>query len=70
MTYSSLSLSQGRNPMAAAGWSGGISSSDTAAVTEYAGAPDNSFEFGLRSLLDGFEARLAADRLDAGVDES
>ncbi|WP_392972559.1 TetR/AcrR family transcriptional regulator [Streptomyces sp. LN245] len=39
---------------------------DTAAATEYAGAPDNSFEFGLRSLLDGFEARLAADRADAG----
>ncbi|MFE1285660.1 TetR/AcrR family transcriptional regulator C-terminal domain-containing protein [Streptomyces sp. NPDC058751] len=37
---------------------------DTAAATEYAGAPDDSFEFGLRSLLDGFEARLAAGRAD------
>ncbi|MFF2364196.1 TetR/AcrR family transcriptional regulator C-terminal domain-containing protein [Streptomyces sp. NPDC058122] len=36
---------------------------DTTAATEYAGAPDHSFEFGLRSLLDGFEARLAADRV-------
>ncbi|MFF3448614.1 TetR/AcrR family transcriptional regulator [Streptomyces sp. NPDC002667] len=33
---------------------------DTTAATEYAGAPDRSFEFGLRTLLDGFEARLAA----------
>ncbi|WP_406840470.1 TetR/AcrR family transcriptional regulator [Streptomyces sp. AHU1] len=33
---------------------------DTAAAQEYAGAPDGSFEFGLRSLLDGFGARLAA----------
>ncbi|MEU4166968.1 TetR/AcrR family transcriptional regulator C-terminal domain-containing protein [Streptomyces sp. NPDC026665] len=33
---------------------------DTTAATEYAGAPDRSFEFGLRALLDGFEARLAA----------
>lgn len=33
---------------------------DTTAATEYAGAPDQSFEFGLRALLDGFEARLAA----------
>ncbi|MFC9680040.1 TetR/AcrR family transcriptional regulator [Streptomyces sp. NPDC056948] len=34
----------------------------TKAATEYAAAPDSTFEFGLRSLLDGFEARLAADR--------
>ncbi|MEV6016962.1 MULTISPECIES: TetR/AcrR family transcriptional regulator C-terminal domain-containing protein [unclassified Streptomyces] len=34
---------------------------DTTAATEYAGAPDHSFEFGLRALLDGFEARLAAE---------
>ncbi|MFD5818277.1 TetR/AcrR family transcriptional regulator [Streptomyces sp. NPDC127038] len=32
----------------------------TTAATEYAGAPDDSFAFGLRSVLDGFEARLAA----------
>ncbi|MFI2207927.1 TetR/AcrR family transcriptional regulator [Streptomyces sp. NPDC020192] len=35
---------------------------DTAAATEYAAAPDNTFAFGLQSLLDGFEARLTADR--------
>ncbi|MGW2651639.1 TetR/AcrR family transcriptional regulator [Streptomyces sp. NPDC001393] len=34
----------------------------TAAATEYAAAPDNTFEFGLQSLLDGFEARLTAGR--------
>lgn len=34
---------------------------DTAAATGYAAAPDSTFEFGLQSLLDGFEARLAAD---------
>ncbi|GHD22748.1 TetR family transcriptional regulator [Streptomyces violarus] len=34
----------------------------TKAAREYAAAPDSTFEFGLRSLLDGFEARLAADR--------
>ncbi|MGX5185889.1 TetR/AcrR family transcriptional regulator [Streptomyces avermitilis] len=33
----------------------------TTAATEYAAAPDNTFAFGLQSLLDGFEARLAAD---------
>ncbi|MFG2025794.1 TetR/AcrR family transcriptional regulator [Streptomyces sp. NPDC048825] len=33
----------------------------TTAATEYAAAPDNTFTFGLQSLLDGFEARLAAD---------
>ncbi|MFI8456039.1 TetR/AcrR family transcriptional regulator C-terminal domain-containing protein [Kitasatospora sp. NPDC085464] len=32
----------------------------TTAATEYASAPDNSFEFGLQAILDGFEARLAA----------
>jgi hypothetical protein len=36
----------------------------TTAATEYAEAPDNTFVFGLRSLLDGFEARLTADRAD------
>ncbi|MFC9126854.1 TetR/AcrR family transcriptional regulator [Streptomyces sp. NPDC057099] len=34
----------------------------TKAAVEYAAAPDSSFEFGLRSLLDGFEARLAGGR--------
>ncbi|MET8826282.1 TetR/AcrR family transcriptional regulator [Streptomyces sp. NPDC004610] len=34
---------------------------DTTAAREYAAAPDSSFEFGLQSLLDGFEGRLAAD---------
>jgi len=34
----------------------------TTAATEYAEAPDNTFAFGLQSLLDGFEARLTADR--------
>ncbi|MET9761453.1 TetR/AcrR family transcriptional regulator [Streptomyces sp. NPDC006372] len=33
----------------------------TTAAEEYAAAPDSTFEFGLRSVLDGFEARLAAD---------
>ncbi|MEV6192115.1 TetR/AcrR family transcriptional regulator C-terminal domain-containing protein [Streptomyces sp. NPDC051920] len=37
---------------------------DTSAAAEYAGAPDRSFEFGLRALLDGFEATLAAGRAD------
>ncbi|MGK4584398.1 TetR/AcrR family transcriptional regulator [Kitasatospora sp. HPMI-4] len=32
----------------------------TTAATEYAAAPDNTFAFGLQSLLDGFEVRLAA----------
>ncbi|MFJ9713613.1 TetR/AcrR family transcriptional regulator C-terminal domain-containing protein, partial [Streptomyces sp. NPDC101234] len=35
---------------------------DTMAATEYGAAPDNTFAFGIQSLLDGFEARLAADR--------
>ncbi|MEU5046740.1 TetR/AcrR family transcriptional regulator [Streptomyces griseorubiginosus] len=33
----------------------------TTAATEYTAAPDHTFAFGLQSLLDGFEARLAAD---------
>ncbi|MFE2582602.1 TetR/AcrR family transcriptional regulator [Streptomyces sp. NPDC059378] len=33
----------------------------TAAAMEYSAAPDSTFEFGLQSVLDGFEARLAAD---------
>ncbi|MGW1591900.1 TetR/AcrR family transcriptional regulator [Streptomyces sp. NPDC002386] len=32
---------------------------DTTAAMEYAAAPDSTFEFGLQSLLDGFEASLA-----------
>ncbi|MFD8720874.1 TetR/AcrR family transcriptional regulator [Streptomyces sp. NPDC059629] len=36
---------------------------DTAAAKEYAAAPDNTFEFGLQCVLDGFEARLTADRV-------
>ncbi|GIH95138.1 TetR family transcriptional regulator [Planobispora siamensis] len=32
---------------------------DTAAAADYAMAPDGSFEFGLRAILDGLEARLA-----------
>ncbi|WP_030813818.1 TetR/AcrR family transcriptional regulator [Streptomyces sp. NRRL S-337] len=34
---------------------------NTTAATEYAAAPDDTFAFGLQSLLDGFEARLTAD---------
>ncbi|MFJ3310518.1 TetR/AcrR family transcriptional regulator [Streptomyces sp. NPDC086549] len=34
----------------------------TTAAMEYAAAPDTTFAFGLQSLLDGFEARLTADR--------
>ncbi|POX48953.1 TetR/AcrR family transcriptional regulator [Streptomyces sp. Ru72] len=34
----------------------------TRAATEYAAAPDNTFAFGFHCLLDGFEARLTADR--------
>jgi hypothetical protein len=33
---------------------------DTAAAAEYAAAPDSSFEFGLRTVLDGLEAGLRA----------
>ncbi|GGX77871.1 TetR/AcrR family transcriptional regulator [Streptomyces anandii] len=34
----------------------------TTAATEYGAAPDDTFAFGLQSLLDGFEARLTAAR--------
>ncbi|WP_310722801.1 TetR/AcrR family transcriptional regulator [Streptomyces sp. N2A] len=34
---------------------------NTTAAKEYAAAPDDTFAFGLQSLLDGFEARLTAD---------
>ena len=33
---------------------------DDTAATTYGAAPDNSFEFGLRAIFDGLEARLAA----------
>ncbi|MBL1091437.1 MULTISPECIES: TetR/AcrR family transcriptional regulator [Streptomyces] len=33
---------------------------NTTAAAEYAAAPDDTFAFGLQSLLDGFEARLTA----------
>lgn len=33
----------------------------TTAATQYAAEPDNTFEFGLQTILDGFETRLAAD---------
>jgi len=33
---------------------------DGASGTDYNAAPDNSFEFGLKAILDGFEDRLAA----------
>ena len=36
------------------------------AAAEYAAAPENSFEFGLRAVLDGLEALLVADRTPAG----
>lgn len=35
---------------------------ETTAATEYAAAPDNTFEFGLDSILDGFAARLPRAR--------
>ncbi|MFF4214443.1 TetR/AcrR family transcriptional regulator [Streptomyces sp. NPDC001796] len=35
---------------------------DTTAATQYAAAPDNTFAFGLQSVLDGLQARLTADR--------
>ncbi|WP_327318898.1 TetR/AcrR family transcriptional regulator [Streptomyces sp. NBC_01235] len=35
---------------------------DTTAAKDYASAPDHTFAFGLQSVLDGFEARLTADR--------
>ncbi|GAB7035731.1 TetR/AcrR family transcriptional regulator [Streptomyces sp. NPDC021749] len=33
---------------------------NTTAATQYAAAPDDTFAFGLQSILDGFEARLTA----------
>src|SRR6266540_1888860 len=34
----------------------------SAAVEQYGAAPEKTFEFGLRAILDGLEARLVADR--------
>jgi AcrR family transcriptional regulator len=39
---------------------------DTAAAAEYAGAPESTFEFGLRAILDGLEAGLAGRPAGAG----
>ncbi|MEU4295133.1 TetR/AcrR family transcriptional regulator [Kribbella sp. NPDC026596] len=33
---------------------------DTTAATQYGAEPDNTFDFGLQAILDGFEKRLAA----------
>ncbi len=33
----------------------------TPAASQYAAAPDNTFTFGLHSILDGFETRLTTD---------
>ena len=33
---------------------------DTTAATQYAAEPDNTFDFGLQAILDGFETRLAS----------
>jgi len=41
---------------------------DTTAATDYASAPDDTFAFGLRAVLDGFESRLTADRHKAASD--
>lgn len=41
----------------------------SAAAADYAGTPDNSFEFGLETLLDGLEGRLAARRRPSGGGE-
>lgn len=38
---------------------------DTSAATDYAAAPDNSFEFGLTAILEGLEAGLRANRVPA-----
>lgn len=37
------------------------------AAADYAVAPDNSFEFGLRAILDGIEAELITRRMPAGA---
>lgn len=39
----------------------------TRAASEYTAAPDDTFAFGLRSILDGFEARLTADAPSHGA---
>ncbi len=38
---------------------------ETAAATDYAAAPDHSFEFGLDAILDGLQAQLVAHRTAA-----
>ncbi|GAA4228227.1 hypothetical protein FHR32_002604 [Streptosporangium album] len=38
----------------------------TAAASDYAAVPDNSFEFGLKTILDGLEDRIAASRPSSG----
>ena len=38
---------------------------NTTAAAHYAASPENSFEFGLRALLDGLEAQLSARRTPA-----
>jgi AcrR family transcriptional regulator len=38
---------------------------DTTAATDYAAAPDNTFEFGLNAILNGLEAELAAHHTPA-----
>jgi AcrR family transcriptional regulator len=42
----------------------------TAAAADYGGAPEASFEFGLRAILDGLEARLTTCRAPAGQNRS
>ncbi len=36
----------------------------TPAATDYSAAPDHTFEFGLRAILDGFQAHLGASHDD------
>ena len=38
----------------------------TSAAADYAAAPDDTFAFGLRAVLDGLEARLDAERAASG----
>ncbi|TAU90824.1 TetR/AcrR family transcriptional regulator [Rhizobium leguminosarum] len=40
------------------------------AAAGYAAAPDNSFEFGLKALLDGIEAQLEMPSMPSGVSEA
>jgi AcrR family transcriptional regulator len=43
-----------------------LESAGESAGAEYGAAPENSFEFGLRAILDGLEAQLTARRATAG----